>query len=341
MLFFCGPSGVKNRFVDVSHQAIATHHFPISVGVRSQAMKLRFLTQDIEGQFIKPQQDLDQIINNFERRFGRSLPKPILHHAHIGETVSMIYSPFYVKDKLYDAILNKPISTLPEDFNMEDFLVDRPQWHIRFVSTLCPHCGWNLQGQRDALVLTCKNCDSAWYPVGKKLKQLKYAQIPGNGDNTIYLPFWRIRSDIKGIDLTTYADLIKVANLPKVITDKANERPFRFWIPAFKVRPQVFLRLASHVTLSQPSQNIKSEIPATRMHPSTLPVEEAIESLMITLAEFTKPRRTFMERIADIHVAAKSFSLIFIPFNEHHHEFIQPDFQLAINKNVLALSKSL
>jgi len=342
MLFFCGPSGIKNRFVDVSHQAIVTPYFPISVGLRSQAMKLRFVTADTPGRFLQPRQHFKNIVNNFEKRFGRSLPKPILHQAHIGETLSLIYSPFYVKDQLYDAILDKPVSAaLPEDFNIDDFAGDRPRGHIRFVSTLCPNCGWDLEGERDALVLSCKNCNSTWYPIGKKLKQLKFAQIPGKGNNTIYLPFWRIRADITGISLNSYADLIKLANLPRVVQDGWNDVPFRFWIPAFKVRPQVFLRLASHITLSQPHQKLVPELPDSGVHPSTLPVEEAIESLMITLAYFMKPRRTLMERLHDIQINAKKFTLVFIPFNEEHHEFIQPDFQLAINKNVMALSKNL
>jgi hypothetical protein len=48
-----------------------------------------------------------------------------------------------------------------------------------------------------------------------------------------------------------------------------------------------------------------------------------------------------MAKFPDIQIDARSFTLVFIPFNEDHHEFIQPDFQIAINKNVLALSKHL
>jgi hypothetical protein len=82
-------------------------------------------------------------------------------------------------------------------------------------------------------------------------------------------------------------------------------------------------------------------LPVNRIYPSTLPVEEAIESLAITLSEFMKPRRKMMERFHDIHIAAKSFTLIFVPFNEEHHEFIHHDYQIAINKNVMAHSKNL
>ncbi len=108
--FSAGPSGISNRFVDVSHQAIVTPYFPISVGVRSQAMKLRFLSADMAGRFLKPRLPFKEVAANFEKRFGKNLPKPILHQAHIGESLSLIYSPFYLKDKLYDAILDKPVS---------------------------------------------------------------------------------------------------------------------------------------------------------------------------------------------------------------------------------------
>jgi hypothetical protein len=177
--------------------------------------------------------------------------------------------------------------------------------------------------------------------VGKKLKQLKFAHFPAKKDETIYLPFWRIKADISGINLESYADLIAVANLPKVAQSGWKDIPFRFWSPAFKVRPKVFLHLASQTTLSQPGEKLISELPAARIYPTTLPIKEAVESLKITLADFMKPRRTLVERLRDIRIDPKSVTLVFMPFKEGHHEFIQPDFHLTINKNVLALSKNL
>ena len=349
MLFFCGPASIANRFVDVSHQAIETTRFPLSVGVRSQAMKLRFLSAEMEGRFLNPRLTFDSITANFETRFGKALPKPILHQAHIGEALSLIYSPFYLKDKLYDAIIDKPASakvwadfnTAWADFNIDHWDDESPQSHIHFVSTLCPNCGWDLEGQRDSLVILCKNCNSAWYPVGRKLKPLKFAHIPETGDNTLYLPFWRIRAEISGIDLKSYADLVKVANLPKAVQTGWEDIPFRFWIPAFKVRPQLFLRLASHLTASQPREELIPELPADRIYPSTLPVKEAIESLEITLSDFMKPRKKMMEKFHNIHIDPQSFTLIYVPFNEEHHEFINHDYQIAINKNVMAHAKNL
>jgi hypothetical protein len=117
--------------------------------------------------------------------------------------------------------------------------------------------------------------------------------------------------------------------------------PFRFWSPAFKVRPKVFLQLASQTTLFQPSKKLISELPTARLYPTTLPIEEAVESLKVILADFMKPRRKLVERLQDIRIDPKSVTLVFMPFKEGHHEFIQTDFQLTINKNVLALSKNL
>jgi hypothetical protein len=116
---------------------------------------------------------------------------------------------------------------------------------------------------------------------------------------------------------------------------------FRFWIPAFKVRPRIFLRLASQITVVQPREELIKKLPSGNIHPSNLPVEEAIEGLKLTLASFMKPRRTLAEKLPTIKVSARSFALIFLPFNEEHHEFIHPDYQIAINKNVMTLSKNL
>jgi ribosomal protein L37AE/L43A len=342
MLFFCGPTEIKDRFVDISQQAIDSQYFPFSAGLRSQAMKIRFVTPDTDGRFLKPRLKYQKIFGSFEQRFGKSLPRPIIHQAHIGETLSLIYSPFYVKDKLYDAVLDKPVSSvLPEEFNLDEFADTDPRGHIRFVSTLCPNCGWDLEGERDALVLRCKNCNSAWYPVGNKLKQMKFAHVASRGMDTTYLPFWRIRAEFSGLNLNSYADLVKIANLPKAVQSHWHDIAFRFWIPAFKVRPRIFLRLASQFTVVQPQDELIPQLPDGKVHPGNLPVEEAIESLKLTLADFMKPRKTLSEKLPEIKVNAKRFTLIYLPFNEEHHEYIQPDYQIAINKNVMTLSKNL
>ena len=65
MLFSCVSNGVKHRIVDVSHQAIESQHFPVSVGLRSQTMKLRFVSPETEGRFLQtslPYEEMMRII---------------------------------------------------------------------------------------------------------------------------------------------------------------------------------------------------------------------------------------------------------------------------------------
>jgi hypothetical protein len=342
MLFSCTGNGLAHKFVDVSHQAVSSSLFPASLGLRSQALKLKFVKPDTAGRFLKTTQSFEDVKKNFEDRFGKSLPKPVLHHAHIGETISLIYAPFYIQNRLYDAVLDRPITAaMAENSGIDSYPAESPDWRIHFISTLCPNCGWDLDGERDSMVLLCKNCTSAWYPVAEKLKQIKFGKQTTEDAGAVYLPFWRIRAEISGINLDNYADLIRVANIPKVIQPGWENIGFRFWAPAFKVRPKIFLQLSKNITLSQLHHEIDEELPEYRHHPITLPVSEAIESLKVNLASFMKPKNKLAEILHRIHIKAKSFMLVYVPFIEKHHEFIQSDIQFAINKNILALSDNL
>jgi hypothetical protein len=339
MLFSCAGNGVGHKFVDVSHQAVASPFFPVSLGLRSQALKLKFITPDTEGRFVKPTQPLTRIEENFDERFGRTLPKPVLHYAHVGETISLIYAPFYIENQLYDGVLNRPVAgAAVPDFDLDQLTFENPHWRIHFMATLCPNCGWDLDGDRDALVLFCKNCTSAWYPVGKRLKQIPFGTQPIDDSDAIYLPFWRIRSKIKGLALNTYADLIKVANIPRVVQSGWENVGFRFWVPAFKVRPKIFMQLSKHMTLAQRQTEIVGELPQNRYYRINLPVTEANQSLKANLASFFRPKNKLMEILPLVRITAQSFRLVYVPFVEKHHQYIQPDLQFAINKNILALS---
>ena len=342
MLFSCIEDGIKHRFLDLSHQAVDSRYFPISLGLRSQALKLKFVAPETPGYFLQPTQPIEDVMKIFERRFSSTQSGPVFHNAYIGETLSMIYSPFYVQDKVYDAILNQAVSAvLPDDFDAESFSGGTPDWQTRFVPAVCPSCGWDLDGDREALVLKCKNCNTAWRPARNKLKPLKFAHIPENGEDTFYLPFWRIKADISGLPLRSYADLVKIANLPKVLQENFNDIEFYFWIPAFKVRPEVFVRLARNITLSQPQQKLIAEFPEAGLCPVTLPIEEALESLTINLTSFVIPQKDFLPRLQDIEITPTRVLLVYVPFQEKNQEYIHPEMLLTINKNHLKFAANL
>jgi hypothetical protein len=83
------------------------------------------------------------------------------------------------------------------------------------------------------------------------------------------------------------------------------------------------------------------ELPDARIHPVTLPMKDAVESLIINLASFMKPKEDLFPLLQDITIKPKSYLLVYIPFVEHHHEFIQPELHLTLNKNQLSHASNL
>jgi DNA-directed RNA polymerase subunit RPC12/RpoP len=344
MLFSCLKKGIEKRFMDVSLQALQSHHFPINIGFRGQTQKLQFATEQEGVSFIKPQLPFNEALAGWTRQYSARLKEPILHQDYIGETHSLIYAPYYLERKVIDGVLIKPVSTLSAD-QIEDGLLhsDTPRWPINFLATLCPQCGWDLTGDRDSLALNCTNCRTVWWPKKGRLAQLNTGHFTPSesSDQWVFLPFWRIQADIQPIALRSYADLVRVANLPKVVQPNWDRKPFYFWNPAFKVRPQSYLNIANNTTLNQPMGKFDPGQPKGNLHGVNLPLSEALESLKLIIANILKPIEQRAALVPKIEIKARRFLLVYLPFKDTHHELVQPELKLAINKNMLAHAKNL
>ncbi len=333
---------IDHRIVDVSHQGVPSDYFPASLGLRSQALKLQFVTPETQGHFVKPTLPFKEMAQLVGERFSACLPPPIFDQRFIGETLSQIYSPFYVDGKIFDAVLNRPVASQPpEDFDVMALPGGPSQWQIQFIPAQCPNCGWDLEGERDSIVLSCRNCQSIWVQTKGRFKKLDFGHLPEENSDVLFLPFYRFKTEISGLDLRSYADLIRVANLPKVVRSGMEARPFHFWSPAFKIRPQDFLRFSTIVTLSQVEEAWVPELPKAGLYPVTLPVSEAIESLKINLAGFMKPPALLLPKLADIQIRAKSLTLVYFPFQTQGDEIFHPFFQLRTTRNVLNYARHL
>ncbi len=339
-LFSSTPDGVKHRFMDVSCLAVKSDFLPVTLGFRSQALKLKFATPTTPGRFFEPTLSLDDAMAIFGRRYAENPSQTVFFKEYIGETASVIYSPFYMKGGITDAILNKPASGISSDgFDPDRYPQEAPAWPLIFVPTLCPDCGWDLNGERDSLALICRNCESVWFPRGKSLEKIGFATLKGPG--SLYLPFWRIKALVEGIALSNYADLVRVANLPVAPRTEHAETEFHFWSAAFKVPPKTFLRLNGILTLGQPKRELARELPSKTPCPVNLPVTEAVESMKINLAEFARPREKVLPRLSSIKIKARGALLVYVPFEEGHHEFVNDEFGLTINRNQLRLASNL
>jgi predicted RNA-binding Zn-ribbon protein involved in translation (DUF1610 family) len=344
MLFSCmGEGGIQTRVIDLSIRAADYDIYPPSLGFRSQALRLRFLTPETLGRFIRPEAREEPFQEVIEQRFTRTLRDRVIHQALIGEAESVIYAPFYETDEgLHDAVLKRPVSSCSTaDASATAGETKSPDWRIGFLPTLCPQCGWNLEGERDTLVMLCRNCDTVWRAGKRKFSPIPFARLPEPGDHPFHLPFWRVRAEVSGVILDSHADLVRLANLPKVVQPEWEEQTFCFWIPAFKMTPDAFLRVASGLTLQQPQDPRRTAVPKGTLQPVTLPAQEAIECLKVILAQFIKPPRTVEKRLARMTVRPRKYMLVYVPFEEGHHELIHPRFQLAINKNMLRLTEGI
>ncbi len=342
MLFCCVPGQIANKFADVSQQAIVSHHFPFSLGFRSQTQKLHFASGACEGLFLEPHTAKADMLAHLNTNFSAKLPKPILLSAQIGETYSLLYAPFYLESRLMDAILNEPTASGTAE-QIEPLLqrAQAPDWPVTFLPTLCPQCGWDLDGEKDALALSCPNCATTWMAEGRQFKQLDVLHQPNPRPGVVFLPFWRIEADVDGLILNSYADLVRVANLPRVVQPEWENLPFHFWTPAFKAQPQRFLAIATQVTASQPREEIATGQPPGPAYGVNMPAQEALESLGLILAFSVKPRPRMEAIVRNLRVVLRRSILVYLPFVEGPHELIHSGMKLAVSKSLLSHARNL
>ncbi|MBE0555888.1 MAG: hypothetical protein IH628_01540, partial [Proteobacteria bacterium] len=210
---------------------------------------------------------------------------------------------------------------------------------VRFVPTLCPRCGWDMEGERDSLVLICRNCDTAWACPTDAFGPVEFAVMaapPGTKAIAAYLPFWRMKPRIEGMAAATYADLIRIANLPKAITPAFTAAPLRFWSPAFKVNPSLYSRWARQMTVLQPVGDGSDRLPGAPLYPATLPLREAAEGIAITLARMITDRRRLYPRLPGLRITLEESRIEYHPFILNGNELIHASLGLALDRTALA-----
>jgi hypothetical protein len=165
--------------------------------------------------------------------------------------------------------------------------------------------------------------------------------MEGPGEISHYLPFWRMKARIEGIKLDTYADLIRIGNLPKAITPAFEETPLYFWSPAFKINPAMFLRWARQMTISQPAEKTGDSLPNASLYSVTLPLSEVAESIMITIADIVTDKRRVYPLLPQIRISLDECLLVYHPFVENRNELVHANMRFSFDKKSLAFGTGL
>ena len=355
ILFSIAGDQIEDKIVDSSLLALKFGAVPVSLGFRPQVLKLRYVVPESPGNFLPADLPFRLLAGKLDSAAPAVRPAPDSRSScriFVGETVSMIFCPVYEQgNSLFDGILREPLGA----GSLEGFPEHQPnagsestvsrggraicdadiRGRISFVPVLCPHCGWDLEGEKDSLALFCRNCSSLWEPKCAGLERLDFSFMPHNGEAPVYLPFWRIRAAVSGLPLKSYADLIRLANLPRTIPGDCETKELHFWVPAFKVQPHLFLRLAKNLTVLQKEPNIETQAPASSLFPVNIPLAEALESLKIITASIAVPKKLIFPRLPEVGFTLQDRMLVYLPFTERGEELIQPEIQMSIQKNAL------
>lgn len=337
-VFVLGLHDTQHKIVDSSILAAPQAMLPPSLGLRTQAMTLRFVEPTTIGRFLPP----GLKSTDFKSRLLKATPglaamsDPKLT-ACVGDTLSLVYQPVFQDQGLIDGITGEHLG--PGTINVEDLL--QPETSLHFSSTLCPQCGWDLAGDKQSLIQTCQHCDTAWEPGPDGGTPVTPHFLHTDSTPDLYLPFWNVRFRAKGFRLQTWADLVRLTNLPRALLPWMETTAFSFRIPAFKIRPELFLNLSARVSLFQPSAPELETLPRIPLHPVTLPKEEAFHSLPVVLGRLTPARKNLFPIIHNGSFVPVEASIEYVPVVEAADEYVQPEMNMAIQKNALFWSTTL
>jgi hypothetical protein len=336
-IYNCLTDRIEHRLADISLKGVKLPFLPASLGLRPQAMKMRFASPEFPGSFLKKSIHADEILKRAAKN-STLRDETVMHQAFVGDILNIIYLPLSIRnDEVLDGVVERTLAQIPEDSTpFAETEIDNFAWKPIFLSALCPQCGWNLEGKPDSVVLLCSNCESGWQAGGPNFSEVKVKVSPAKDKDTIFIPFWNYEVAAKGIMLDSFADFIRITNQALVIRPEWEEQEFYFVSPAFKVRPNDFLRLGTQMTISQRfALQTSRSTPGKDLHPVTLTSSDAGRSLKVILANSAVSRTNVLPHLPEIKLEIKNYFLHYLPFKKTSHELQQTDLGVTINQRVL------
>lgn len=347
-IYYCQGGQVRHKLVDTSRVGCAGGSLPVSLGLRPQAMKVMPVTEQLGGRYVRQSVKAEQIFTEAARitmLYEKENKNRIIHRAFIGETVSRIYLPAYLyQDTLYDGITHQDIGPGSVAEQLSGQLVPfKAEWEPRFISTHCPACGDVMQGASDTLVMICGNCETQWLEEQGRFVQLDCQVVAAREDSARFIPFWQIEPLVEGYPLATFADFLRLTNQPVVIRQYHQARRLSFMVPAFKMNPSQFLQTAKALTVHQDAlePDGRQRLEADSTYPVTLSYSEAVESLKSILAASAVSAKKVMEILPALSFTAPKKRLIYLPFRNSGHDYIQHQTGVSISAAALRFGRKL
>ncbi len=249
----------------------------------------------------------------------------------IGETVSMIYFPIYLKNgHLYDGVLKNSLSShLITENDLQPLIENEMHWKLDSIPLNCPECGWELPGERDSLFFYCQYCSKGWLIYKDQFRQCSVGIVDSDNEISIYMPFWKMIVEARGLIEKKYTDQIKRNFRIQSDATKQDSTITTFWSPAFKLTPDAFINTARNVSTQDPKLKYKEEISKHPLFPVTLPASEALESIRIIIAQLAENKENVFHFLPNLQISPKQAMVVYLPFKMRGMELIQQDMHLS------------
>jgi DNA-directed RNA polymerase subunit RPC12/RpoP len=332
-------SQIIYKLLDTSLLARQLQDFPFSLGLRPQAMQLRFVTPDLPGHFLSPNTGRRFLLEQVCRKLvqGTELSQAgIKRQDFVGEVFSLVYAPFYFhRGQVFDAITDRVVAKIGSDFPFARQEKSNKKQKIDFKPTLCPYCGWDMLGESRSATLLCPGCYRAWAVTSSDFKQVGLGIQEAGQKGDYQLPFWQLGLQDPEIKLQSKADLIRLANIPRPLSPQTEKEPLFLWIPAFKIRPELFLRIAQQTTFTGPRVKELKNMPQGQQHPADLPLKEGLQSLPYLLTSLGPAKRRVIALLGQKKIKVHSAKLVYMAFKARGNELLQEEMQLSIPRKAL------
>jgi len=249
----------------------------------------------------------------------------VLYRQVLSQVLSVIYFPFWVVEvecqgeqrlTIVDAVA-ETVVTADAPLSLYTVLNRQPTAEpqvIGFRPLTCPNCGWDLPVKPDDVIFYCSSCSRAWQIEGQRLFEVSH-QIAerldtGKPQPIKHLPFWVLQAEIKN-------------------------RPWRFFLPAFRYRRLKFLSdLATNLSRRQPAYTVTN---------NALPELSGCyydQGDALRLAQFThvglqakSPEEIRAVQAEQLSIA--SGTLTWFPFHDQGYSLVDPFTKTSLPRNLL------
>lgn len=342
--FAVRAGGIGESFVDRTWNASRFACFPGSLGARPQTQRLRLAKPDGEHRVLPALVPPDEPppVQPLPSLLGHDLldpDNPLLFSALLQDTLSLIYLPaFQRKGVLYDGIDGKPLGNAPDTLLEPHGPVnDAGPFKHHFTPALCPNCGNDVAGEKESLIVFCQSCMVGFSVSGGVLTEVPLVVGKGGSRTASFLPFWRVRVRTEGLPLPETTGRI----LPGGRTERLDKDNFRFWVPAFRINPQLFLRLAHRATMAQPTIDLTPLTSVSSITPITVASVEAVKTVKILLALLSPRDTELLLGLDDLSVEVEECLPVLVPFEQSGYELTNGQVQAAVHVNALKYGRNL